>query len=284
LYYDFSEIPLDDVDYGMPLRQPTVVTASGRHAPVLTQLSTGQLQYYYSHYPPYLQRPAGMQPQPPPPAPPQAYQQQGPLNAGMANQKRTGRQMRYSWSNIDEDSVVSEPGRNDNQSLFHSQSKTQLLLQQFYHLQNQQLQGIHPFYPHTRITEEQQQPLPPLQQQQQQQQVSLKAHKKLVPASTPARRRVQSVLHKSAYPLTATTAQEATAAGYYRRLSCGSSETEDQAGIGELSHQRQAIAPALRQVPEDKSTTVPSVAAGGENNTSKDSTAGNHFSKRNTIG
>ncbi|KAJ2082851.1 hypothetical protein H4R24_001243 [Coemansia sp. RSA 988] len=280
LYYDFSDIPLDDVDYGIPVRQPTVVAASGRQAPISMQLSTGQLQYYYSHYPPHSQRPVGTQPQAPPPPPPQAYQQHGPLSTSMANQKRTGRHMRSSWSNIDEDSVVSDPGRNDNQSLFHSQSKTQLLLQQFYHLQSQQLQGIHPFYPHARVAEEQQQSLPPLQQQQ----GPPKVHKKFVQGSTPARRRVQSVLHKSAYPLAAVTTQESTTAGYYRRLSCGSSEIEDQSVIGELTQQRQAAVRALCQVPENKSTTARNVTSGSENSTNKGGTAETHFSKRNTIG
>ncbi|KAJ2617703.1 hypothetical protein H4S08_000211 [Coemansia sp. RSA 1365] len=273
LYYDFPGIPLDDVNYNLPPQQPNVLSASGRQTQVPMQLSTGQLQYYYGHYPPSLQRPAGMQSQQPPP---QVYQQNDQISAGMTNQKRVGRQMRSSWSNIDEDSVVSDTGRNDNQSMFHSQSKTQLLLQQFYHLQNQQLQGMHPFYPSTRITDEQHQPQPSLQQ------VASKSHKKPVPGSTPARRRVQSVLHKDTYPLATTTAHETTAAGYYRRLSCSSSGTEDQTAMGELPQQRQALARTLCQVPEDKSTAVQEVAAGGQSNS--DNTADNHFSKRNTIG
>ncbi|PIA13875.1 hypothetical protein COEREDRAFT_83164 [Coemansia reversa NRRL 1564] len=280
LYYDLSDIALDDVNYSLPPQQSNVLITNGRQAQVPMQLSTGQLQYYYSHYPPSLQRPAGMQSQQPPPPPPQVYQQHDQISTGMTNHKRVGRQMRSSWSNIDEDSVVSDPGRNDNQSLFHSQSKTQLLLQQFYHLQNQQLQGMHPFYSSTRIADEQQQSQPPLQQQQ----VPSKPHKKLVPGSTSARRRVQSVLHKDTYPLAASTTHEATAAGYYRRLSCSSSGTEDRTGMGELPQQRQAVARALYQVPEDKSTAVQGVTGHGESNTNANSTTDNHFNKRNTIG
>ncbi|KAJ1762811.1 hypothetical protein IW139_004766 [Coemansia sp. RSA 353] len=170
--YDMSGIPLNIIDYGPPVMRQPPGTASGHSKQATGPASgSGPLHYYYN---------------PGPYMPPQKQAQFQRHGSVLGQQKRmANKPVRSSWSQLDEDSILSDPMRTDSQSVLQSQSKahlfmpSQTMLQQFYHMQNQQLQGVHPYMPPTRISEEQ------------------AARQHSTASAKPARKRVHSVLHKS---------------------------------------------------------------------------------------
>ncbi|KAJ1854434.1 hypothetical protein GGH12_004253 [Coemansia sp. RSA 1822] len=170
--YDMSGIPLNIIDYGPPVMRQPPGAASGHSKQATGPPSgSGPLHYYYN---------------PGPYMPPQKQAQFQRHGSVLGQQKRmANKPVRSSWSQLDEDSILSDPMRTDSQSVLQSQSKahlfmpSQTMLQQFYHMQNQQLQSVHPYMPPTRISEEH------------------AARQHSAASAKPARKRVHSVLHKS---------------------------------------------------------------------------------------
>ncbi|KAJ2345813.1 hypothetical protein GGF43_005128, partial [Coemansia sp. RSA 2618] len=224
LNYDISGIPMNIIDYGPPgTRQPTGgAPGNNKQAAMAGQPSSAPHHYYYSNNNPatYV---------PPQPQQQHHYQQKQPhvpRHGSGAGQKRVAnRHMRSSWSQLDEDSIVSDAGRSDSQSMLPSQSKAQLFLQsqnmlhQFYHMQNQQLQGMHAYMPPTRISEERQKQAPAV-----------------AGAKPSARRRVQSVFHKSRYSTTSTVPEPPDA-----------SRTGHRASYNDEGNERLAVREQLRR-------------------------------------
>ncbi|KAJ2384065.1 hypothetical protein H4S02_004997 [Coemansia sp. RSA 2611] len=174
LNYDIAGIPLNIIDYGPAAMRPATGISSGNNSkqPGLSTHppSCASVPIYYYSPTPYL-----------PPQP----QQKPYVRHGSATARRMPKPTRSSWSQMDEDSIISEPMRSDSQSMLPAQSKAHVFLQsqnmlsQFYHMQNQQLQGMHAYAPPSRISEEQ-------------------VRQKL-PQSKPAGRRMPPGFHKGGY-------------------------------------------------------------------------------------
>ncbi|KAJ2852402.1 hypothetical protein IWW36_000289 [Coemansia brasiliensis] len=200
LNYDHMGIPMNILDYGPQpvMRHPTAISSGNNikqptpsatnAAPVPTSAAAAvnnQQPSCSSTYPHYCYNPGShMASQPKQ----QQYQRHGSSAIG-PTKRMPIKHMRSSWSQLDEDSIVSESMRSDSQSILQSQqSKAQLflqsqnMLQQFYQMQSQQFQGIHSFMPPAFSEEHKRQKLPPI-----------------TPSTMPYRGRMQSVLHKSGY-------------------------------------------------------------------------------------
>ncbi|KAJ2712810.1 hypothetical protein H4R19_002564 [Coemansia spiralis] len=270
----FSGIPLNIFGCDPPVRQPAAAPASSGKPPVAAMGQPAACLPAQSHYC------TGSGHHPPPPAPKQPAHQRFSvaMGAASAGQKRmAGKHFRSSWSHIDEDSIISEPGRSDSQSLFQPQSKTHLflhsqtMLQQFYNLQNQQLQGMQPYIP--------QPPMQPPHVSKDQMPGHKQPPLQRTGPSNPVRRRVQSVFYQSVQSPEPAVPElpEADAAATVR-------------GRDEQGQQQQQQA-SLSQGPAGRTTAMHGMVLDADHaaypfsvETPCAKSAGGHFGKRNTIG
>ncbi|KAJ1734429.1 hypothetical protein LPJ61_001078 [Coemansia biformis] len=294
---EFSGIPLNIFGCDPPVRPPAAAAGAAKPALAPTGQSAacvpGQGHCYNG---------GGHHPLPPQKQPP--YQHFGMAMAGPGQKHMAVRHLRSSWSNIDEESAASEPGRGDSQSLLASQSKTQLflhsqsMLQQLYNIQNQQLQSMQPHMPHAHPQHHQHQHHRHISQDR----TAANKQQSLPKAGVPslARRRVQSVFHRSAHSLEPAIPEPPTEGDdSYRHPSYSTNEaSEKSATTGhqrtrdeQLSMQQLAVQYSLRYGPGGRSMAPRGMAASSEqasgsfgDGTDYTDALSSHFGKRNTIG
>ncbi|KAJ1819895.1 hypothetical protein LPJ56_003553 [Coemansia sp. RSA 2599] len=154
--------PLPGLDFGIGPAIPAGPYQGGKHFSMPRML--GHMQPSYSQQQqPYQQNQQSWHPSISLPIPnttpmqmsmsmsmPVQAQTRAPSNVTGYHRKPAKGQLRSSWSQFDDESIMTD-SRSDGQSILDSKSH---MLFQLYHLQNQQFQSLHQFQPPSRISEE----------------------------------------------------------------------------------------------------------------------------------